>query len=296
MATADSEPLLKRQKVEPDAKAEAKPADDAKDTFEARVKTALHDYSRDELLQHVFNAWDRDGNGSLSFEEILPHYMKSAQHHNLLEPTVRSGFESFMAAEGRKAEDGISLALFKRWLSKLTDEQVAAHYVRHVQGWTSSPYRMNVHHAVVKAYHHKSLQEILDSPIHALRGLSELGEGALAPLGLHRVRDLANWKIFHLARAICVLADREDVKDSQTPSEDPAEVGHHVNIRNALTKEHEGEPLKHLLDLPVSSLSIFPDQGDEALEHLRVKTIRHLGTRKYFKWAQAMQELEKFEA
>lgn len=37
----------------------------------------------------------------------------------------------------------------RKWLSKLTDEQLATHFVR-VKGWTSEPYKMNVNLAIVK--------------------------------------------------------------------------------------------------------------------------------------------------
>lgn len=261
------------------------------ESFAARQAAALHEHGREKMIDAIFDAWDRDGNGSLSFEEILPHYMKCA-HHNVMEPEVRTGFEHFMVAQGRKPSEGITPDLFRSWLSKLNDEQIASHYVRHVQGWTSEPYRMNFDLAVVKEYHHKTLKEILDSPIHALRGLSELAEDALAPLGLHTVRDIGGWRCFVLARAICTLAARETT-ETDRPHEMPSR---HVNIRNALTKEHEAATLKHVLDLPVSALSMFPEQGTAALQHINIRTIRHLGMRKYFHWANAMLELEHFEA
>lgn len=259
--------------------------------FVARRAAALQAHSREEMLAAIFEAWDRDGNGSLSFEEVLPHYMKCARHHNLLEPQVRTSFEHLMASQGKTIDDGITLELFRLWLRKLTVEQVAAHYVRHVQGWTRHPYKMNISQAVVKGFKPKTLRQLLDCPVHALSGLSHLADGALAPLGLHTVRDLGGWKCFLIARAICVLATKE------IPDKDwhPLKGQEYMNIRNALKEEHATATLRHVMHLPVSALSIFPEQGQDALQAINIRTIQHLGKRRYFIWANAMLELERFE-
>lgn len=262
------------------------------ESFEVRRASAMLDHSRNEMLDALFEAWDRDGNGRLSFEEVLPHYMKCARHHNLLEPEVRDAFERFMSLKGMSLDDGITLELFHMWLSKLSDEQVAAHYVRHVQGWSRNPYKMNVGHTIVKEFKHKTLKEILDSPVHALCGLSKLADGALAPLGLHTVRDVGGWKCFLIARAICALAAKEVPEKKYHSIETPERM----NIRDALQETHADATLRHVMHLPVSALSIFPEKGVAALDQINIRTIQHLGKRKYFIWANAMIELEKLEA
>mmetsp|Transcript_34623 Transcript_34623/g.95385 ORF Transcript_34623/g.95385 Transcript_34623/m.95385 type:complete len:322 (-) Transcript_34623:214-1179(-) len=261
------------------------------ESFAEMKASVLFDHSREEMLAALFEAWDRDGNGRLSFEEVLPHYLKCARHHNLLEPEVRASFEHFMTSQGRCLDDGITLDLFHKWLGKLSDDQVAAHYVRHVRGWSRRPYKMNIGHTVVKEFKYKSLQQILDSPVHALCGLSDLADGALAPLGLHTVRDLGTWRCFLIARAICELAAKESTGRDYQPAD-----GHGLmNIRNALQEIHANATLKHVMHLPVSALSMFPEQGLAALDQINIKTIKHLGHRKYFIWANAMVELERFE-
>eukprot|EP00929_Paragymnodinium_shiwhaense_P022078 TRINITY_DN14214_c0_g1_i1.p1 TRINITY_DN14214_c0_g1~~TRINITY_DN14214_c0_g1_i1.p1 ORF type:complete len:381 (-),score=105.55 TRINITY_DN14214_c0_g1_i1:220-1362(-) len=262
--------------------------------FERRRDGVLQDFSRADMLEALFESWDREGHGLLSFEDILPHYMKCARHHNMLEPEVREAFEKFMESMGKQLKDGITQDLFNLWLSPLSDEQVAAHYVRHVQGWSRHPYKMNIGNCVVHEYKHKALREILDAPPHALWGLSTLAEGALAPLGIHTVRELGSWRCFLVARAICTLAVKE-IPDKKWHNIGQFDGKEPMNIRNALLEDHAGATLRHVTHLPVSALSMFPEAGLAALELLHIRTIQHLGRRKYFHWAAAMVELERYE-
>ena len=248
------------------------------------------------MLDGIFDAWDYDGNGALTLEEILPFYMKSSKSNDVLEPQVRAGFEKFCTSQGLQATDGLTKSAFKTWLSKLTNEQLASHFVR-VKGWTSEAYKMNLNLAIVKEYRGKTIKEILDSPVDALRGLSDIGEEALQKLGVKTVREVAVWRPFLLARAIVTLAPTEST-DKDAESDAPATGGilKKMNIRNMLDKEFEALPLKQVPDLPVSALSILPPECVEVLHTMRIRTIKHLGQRKYFHWANSMLELEQYEA
>ena len=133
-----------------------------------------------------------------------------------MEPQVRTGFEKFCTSQGLQATDGLTKSAFKTWLSKLTNEQLASHFVR-VKGWTSEAYKMNLNLTIVKDYRGKTIKEILDSPVTALRGLSDIGEEALQKLGVKTVREVATWKPFLLARAIVTLAPTESTdNDTET--------------------------------------------------------------------------------
>jgi hypothetical protein len=65
-----------------------------------------------------------------------------------------------------------------------------------------------------------------------------------------------------------------------------------VGLNKALDKAYESKSLTELLDAPVSALAGVSD-GDA--EHLAaafgIKTVRDLGTNKYFKLAQALVEV-----
>lgn len=270
----------------PKKKAKTAPKPWVERLAEAR-EAAKSNHTREQMMDAVFHTWDRDGGGTLSFEEILPHYMKSSNHLELQEKSVREGYEAFMDAEGCKPDHGITPSLFRKWLAPLNDDQVATQYVRHVEGITENPYGMNINHAVTKEYHDKTLKEVLDAPIHALLGLGHVAEVELAALGLKTVRDLGNWRFFHIASAICALADTEDEGF-------PAQKSR-VNIREALHMEHESKTLKEVMQLPPSALNMFPHKADEVLKHLRIQTIKSLGNRKVLKWAAAMVALEQYE-
>ncbi|CAE7860551.1 unnamed protein product [Symbiodinium microadriaticum] len=286
--------LIKGHTLSQMAEPAAKKAKVEKKTFEEQRKAVAEEKGREELLDGLFEAWDYDGSGTLTLEEILPFYMKSSQKHDVLEPQVRSGFEKFCSSQGIDPAKGLDKAVFKKWLSKLSEEQLAAHYVRHVQGWTDDPYKMNMNLAVIKDFRGKSIKEILDSPVHAIRGLSgENGEATLEKLGIKTVRELAGWRVFLLARAIVTMAPTENTDEDDKDASGPSAK---MNIRNMLDAEYETAPLKQVLDLPVSALSILPPEGVEVLASINIRTIKHLGTRKYFHWANAILELEQYEA
>ena len=278
-----AEPVLKRQKTI------------GTQTFDEARQGVLKECDREEMLEGIFDAWDYDGNGSLTLEEILPFYMKSSKANDVLEPQVRTGFEKFCTSQGLQATDGLTKSAFKTWLSKLTNEQLASHFVR-VKGWTSEAYKMNLNLTIVKDYRGKTIKEILDSPVTALRGLSDIGEEALQKLGVKTVREVAAWKPFLLARAIVTLAPTESTDMDTETAPAGGGISKKMNIRNMLDKEFEALPLKQVPDLPVSALSILPPECVEVLHTMRIRTIKHLGQRKYFQWANSMLELEQYEA
>eukprot|EP00420_Gonyaulax_spinifera_P038923 CAMPEP_0197889330 /NCGR_PEP_ID=MMETSP1439-20131203/24285_1 /TAXON_ID=66791 /ORGANISM="Gonyaulax spinifera, Strain CCMP409" /LENGTH=269 /DNA_ID=CAMNT_0043509303 /DNA_START=64 /DNA_END=873 /DNA_ORIENTATION=- len=253
----------------------------------ARVEEVKTAHSQEEMLEALFHSWDRDGSGVIEFEEVLPHYMKAANHQELQETEVRGAFDKFMVSNGKTKKDGITVELFRKWLGKLTADQVANQYVRHVQGFTEKPYAMNLDLALDKACEGKSLKEILDSPISTIQGLTGMADDALAELNLKTVRDLGTWRFYLIARALVALAEKED---AGAPS-----AGRNMNIREALDRQHEAKSLKQVLNLHPSAFNMFPAKADVILQKLKVATIRSLGSRKTFAWANAMVELEKYE-
>jgi len=249
-----------------------------------RVKSS---HCREEMLNAVFNSWDKDGSGTIEFEEVLPHYMKAANHQELQVKQVQGEFEKLLQSHGQSANAGLTPDLFKKWLAPMSDDQVAVQYVRSVEGFTEKPHGMNVNKAVDKDFEGKSLKEILDSQISTIQGLTDMTQDALAALDLHTVRDLGNWRFYRMAHAIVTLAEKED--DLHPPA------SRSMNIREALDLEHETKTLKQVLKLPPSAFNMFPAKADDALKKLKISTIQQLGSRKTFAWASAMAELERYE-
>jgi len=281
---ASAEPAAKKARVE--------------DEFHQRVEAAKAAHSQEEMLDELFHAWDRDGSGCIELEEVLPHYMKAGNHQELQEAQVRGAFSKFMETSGRAKEDGITPELFRKWLGTLTLHQVAVQYVRHVQGFTEKAYAMNLDLALDKASEGKSLKEILDGPVSSIQGLTDAADAAFAEVGVKTVRDLGSWRFYLLARAVVTLAEKEDTKSAagHRASDEHPSASHHMNIREALDREHETKSLKSVLHLHPSAFNMFPEKVDAILKKLNITTIKGLGSRKTFAWANAMVELEKYEA
>eukprot|EP00931_Biecheleriopsis_adriatica_P120276 TRINITY_DN95392_c0_g1_i1.p1 TRINITY_DN95392_c0_g1~~TRINITY_DN95392_c0_g1_i1.p1 ORF type:complete len:314 (+),score=57.79 TRINITY_DN95392_c0_g1_i1:58-999(+) len=262
--------------------------DGVEDKLSELKKQALIHNTRDSMLDDIFDAWDKDGSGELEIEEILPHYMKASNQQDKFERDVRNKFNLFMKTQGKKPTDGITPPLFKKWLSKLSDEQVAGHWLKHCKGVSQEISAINVANAVMTEHANKTLKELLQLPPSAIRGISNDASASLATLGIASIRELGTWRFFKIARAINTLADKESAGGSSS--------GHGMNIKNALDKGYEAHTLKSMLDLPVTVFNMLPDSAAEPLSTMNIKTIRQLANRKFFHWANAMVELEKYES
>jgi len=75
----------------------------------------------------------------------------------------------------------------------------------------------------------------------------------------------------------------------------PIGEGYSLNVNNAVDKEYERSSLSEIADAPTSALQGIADKGRETLKKLKVKTVRDLGTWKYYKIAKAIVGLAALE-
>ncbi len=70
-----------------------------------------------------------------------------------------------------------------------------------------------------------------------------------------------------------------------------------MNINNAVDKAYETKTLKEIADSPVDAIQGV-SEGDAKLllEAFNIKTVRDLGTNKFYKWAEAITVLADKEA
>lgn len=65
-----------------------------------------------------------------------------------------------------------------------------------------------------------------------------------------------------------------------------------MNINKALDKAYETKPLKEVANAPVDALQgVSAGDAELLLKAFNIKTIRDLGTNKFFLWAQAIVTL-----
>jgi len=69
---------------------------------------------------------------------------------------------------------------------------------------------MNVDKALDKEFESKTFKQIVESPIHAMEGLTEKADAKLKELGVKTIGDLADWKYARWAEAICEMAKHEN--------------------------------------------------------------------------------------
>ncbi len=129
---------------------------------------------------------------------------------------------------------------------------------------------------VDKKYAHLSPEELLDAPVHAIKGVSEKDAELLEKaLGIKTVRDLAESKYVALAQAITMIAEFWE---------------------KALDKKYEDKSPKELVDAPVHALSGVTEEDEKMLtEALNIKTIKDLATNRYVFIAQVIRGLAMLE-
>ena len=129
---------------------------------------------------------------------------------------------------------------------------------------------------VDKKYAELSPEELLNAPVHAIKGVSEKDAELLRKaLGIKTVRDLAESKYVALAQAIAMIAEFWE---------------------KALDKKYEDKSPKELVDAPVHALSGVTEEDEKMLaEALNIKTIKDLATNKYVFIAQVIRGLAILE-
>ena len=149
------------------------------------------------------------------------------------------------------------------------------------------PLTLNCAQALIKAHEGESFSNISKQDVTALQGIGPKHQEQLHRLRLKTVADMANYKFYHLAKAITVLAETENEEGRL-----PESV---MNINKGIDKAHEKQSFKQLVDAPVAALQGISEASGETFKLLGVATIGDLGRLKYCRWAEAMQVAAKYE-
>ncbi|HEX6682363.1 MAG TPA: hypothetical protein VF062_06185 [Candidatus Limnocylindrales bacterium] len=65
-----------------------------------------------------------------------------------------------------------------------------------------------------------------------------------------------------------------------------------LGLENKLSKAYEGKSAKDLADAPVTAIQgVSEGDAEHLLKAFGIKTVRDLGTNKFFRWAQAITNL-----
>ncbi len=147
-----------------------------------------------------------------------------------------------------------------------------------------TPHDIGIHGAVVKAYEGKTLTELTEAPVAALKGVSEAdGKRLKEALQIDTIRDMATNRLAEWARGIVILADTEEGKTKQ---------GGRININKAEYKAYEVKNLKDIADAPLDELQdISKRQANLLHEAFRIDTVRDLANNRFFSVARGIVTL-----
>lgn len=156
---------------------------------------------------------------------------------------------------------------------------------------SDKPPTLNCAKALVKAHEGDAFGAILPLDVTTLQGIGPKHQAQLHKLRLKTVSDLANYKYYHLAKAICVLAETEDEPDGRLAADNTAMM----NINLGVDKAYESWTFTALTAAPVAALQGLSAAAGETFGHVGVKTVADLAKWKYCAWAEAMQTAAKYE-
>eukprot|EP00977_Amphora_coffeiformis_P002342 scaffold437_cov159-Amphora_coffeaeformis.AAC.21 len=165
----------------------------------------------------------------------------------------------------------------------MSTEEPPSKKAKSADDWSS--HAMNIEECVMKADETKFLSEIAEGDLRILQGIGPKADKVLEAMGLKTIKDLAEYKFYHIAKSIKTLSETEGKRMPNST----------MNLDNALDKEHETKSLKEILELPISALEGLTTKADETLKDLGVTTIADLAEFKYAAWAEAIVTLAPYE-
>ena len=148
-------------------------------------------------------------------------------------------------------------------------------------------HRLNINFAVKKPEEGLAFSELKDHPAMTLQGIGPKHSEQLQQLGLKTIQQLADYKFYHLSKAIQTLAQTEEAGNRSETSK--------MNLNKGLDKEFEQYPLQDLLEQPIHALQGLTPKSGEIFQQLGVKNIKDLANFKYCQWAEAIVTAAKFE-
>ncbi|MCP4131204.1 MAG: LysM peptidoglycan-binding domain-containing protein [bacterium] len=141
---------------------------------------------------------------------------------------------------------------------------------------------MGLQGKVIKAYADKSVQELADAPVNALKGVSKK-DAELLNNAFHvkTIRDLALLKYVLWAREINSLASNEQADMAAFKKE----------FKDKLIKKYESKTPAQLAKAPVYALQGFSEPDSRLMkEAFNIKTVKDLAELKFVQWAQEIVE------
>lgn len=153
---------------------------------------------------------------------------------------------------------------------------------------TAQPgHRLNVSRALKKSDERQSFGNLTQQPVECLQGIGPKHAEGLHSLNIKTVQQLADYKFFHLARAMTTLA--------QVEAEGQRLEGTLMNIDKGVDKQFEKMTLNEMILQPVHALQGISPTVGETLASLGVHSVKDLATFKYCLWAESFTVLARFE-
>ena len=128
---------------------------------------------------------------------------------------------------------------------------------------------------VLKSFRHVPPRDLPESPVHALKGLSETDARLLYDsFYVKTIRDLADLKYVRWAQEICALRDVPQEKIDMS------------SFRDKLIKAYEQTPIRKLMRSPVHALQGLSEADGKRLHQaFRVRTVQNLARLKFAHYA-----------
>jgi len=182
--------------------------------------------------------------------------------------------------------------------------QLVSHLITRYRHWAvtsvrslatnSTSTQLNINNALKKKDEEQYFYELIDQPVTTLQGIGPKHADELSSLGLKTIRQLADYKFFHLAKSITILAETEEVNGRPLEGGESTSSSR-MNLNKGMDKEFEKYPLQDMIHQPIHALQGLTPAAGDTFQSLGVKTVADLADFKYCKWAEAITIAAKFE-
>ncbi|EEC51532.1 predicted protein [Phaeodactylum tricornutum CCAP 1055/1] len=128
---------------------------------------------------------------------------------------------------------------------------------------------------------------LVNAPVTVLEGVGQYAGLILKAMGCETIKALAEYKYFHLARALTVLSERE-----QPGQRSPTST---MNIDKAVVKGYEHKSFRDIVEAPIHALQGLSPEAVNSFSAMGMETVRDLAAFSFCKRAEAIVQAAKYE-
>ena len=152
-------------------------------------------------------------------------------------------------------------------------------------GWED--YTMNLSKGLNSNEMGQHLSYLIDAPVTVLAGIGMHNGLIFKNMGCETIKQLAEYKYFHLARALVTMAEMEEA--GKRPKDSV------LNVDKALVQEYESKSFGEIIEAPIHALEGLANIAESQFQAIGVHSVKDLANLKYCRQAEAIVQTAQYE-